>query len=249
MRLLSVDWDYFFPDTAPFDWGHIENQFLMAMIWPLRVDGRNMVTGAGALEEMMPDEEKLGGFWERHIIERPTALVIAESHSSMYNILNDIAVPGNGAEVVNFDQHHDIYYGSYNAEEVDCSDWVAHGFEEKLIEHYTLVYPEWVTEEMLRARPHDYDDKVTVTQQEPEAQNYDIVFVCRSGAWTPTWADHKWLEFIHWWKDLDPDLWDGRFYNDFAETQREPTLEQAHHLREESRKQWEELDRRKKQGG
>jgi hypothetical protein len=86
-------------------------------------------------------------------------------------------------------------------------------------------------------------------RQEPNAQAYDIIFVCRSGAWTPTWADHKWLEFIHWWKDFDPEVWSERYHNDFAETPREPSLEQAHQLREDSRKQWAELDRRREQGG
>ena len=38
-------------------------------------------------------------------------------------------------------------------------------------------------------------------------REYDIVFVCRSGAWTPPWTDDKWITFVRELKMINPLVW------------------------------------------
>lgn len=233
MRLLSVDWDYFFPDTMPYDWGHSESVFLIEAIWQLRVTGRNIVTGEHALDAMRPDPEKLQGFWDRVLVGKPLTLFIAESHASIWELLKT----GEQWDVVNFDQHHDIYYGSKKWE-VSCDDWASHGIDQGLIERYTWACPQWaVDEQIIDYRPQEYSIRV---QTSIEPQPYDAVFVCRSGAWTPPWADDEWLRFIGWWEENHPEIWEDRFCNAYSEQAREPSLDQAYKLRDQMR----EVERR-----
>lgn len=43
----------------------------------------------------------------------------------------------------------------------------------------------------------------------------------------PTWCDDKWLEFIHYWKNNYPDLWNDKGYCEFALKKRSPSFEEA----------------------
>ncbi len=42
MNILSIDWDYFFPDTSEYDWGHNENSIMLDFIWSTRCISRSL---------------------------------------------------------------------------------------------------------------------------------------------------------------------------------------------------------------
>lgn len=241
---MSVDWDYFFPSPAWYDWAHNESPLLMEMIWPMRVEARNMKTGEYAIDEMRPSPSLLHNFWERNLKNRPAKLILAESHSDMYSVVRCFP---EGCDVVNFDQHHDIYYGEGLNREIGCDNWVAHGITDGFIKNYTLIYPPWADSDVAsdrHNRPTDYDDRITVELEEPGPGDYDIVFVCRSSAWTPSWNDEDWLKFIGWWEGAYPNLWGTRNTIDSVERARRPSLEEARELRDDFEKMRQEnIDR------
>lgn len=55
MNILSIDWDYFFPDISEFDWSTNEsNSFMFEAIWPLRADNIGYVSKRTAIEHVQP---------------------------------------------------------------------------------------------------------------------------------------------------------------------------------------------------
>lgn len=229
MNILSVDWDYFFPNSFDYDWGHKETPFFLDAIWPFRAGHRNMCTGELATKAMRPRPE-FREFWDRVVDGSPAHLVIVESHADMLEILRLVGP----SRVVNFDAHHDLGYGE--TEELECGNWALHGVEEGLIEGYELYYPEW-----------RYDSPESVCEDgwllhgpefglPKEPEHFDLIFICRSSAWTPSWSDDDWLEFIEHWS-LFP-CWERKTTVPFVMTARSLTLAKAEALAAENAKNY-----------
>src|SRR5208282_3318381 len=122
LHILSVDWDWFFPDISPYDWGVKEELPLFyELIWKVRATNRNLLTKAEALKEMVPDQNRLQSFWEKVCSNKPQTVIIAESHLLLYQFMKLERIKD--ASMVNFDAHHDCGYNNKNSKP-DCSNWV-----------------------------------------------------------------------------------------------------------------------------
>jgi len=206
VKILSVDWDYFFPCIDGFDWGHSENsfnQFYMEMSWPIRASNMDLFTREKAYDTIWPREE-FRSFWDRTLKCPPRGIAIVESHSDIIKVSDFWLNKGEGRHycgVINYDAHHDTGYGG--SQEIDCGNWAGEGLRRKLIQSYALHYPSW-----RKASPEgNLGELKPYYEPDPEPQKFDYVFICRSAAWTPSWADPEWLEFIEWWKENHPGLW------------------------------------------
>lgn len=189
MRLLSIDWDYFFPNALWYDWGHREAPFFMEAIWYTRCGQTNLKTGEKALDAYIPTVPE--NFWSL-VTNRPQ-VIVADSHFRVWDLLAP------GTEVTSLDAHHDCGYGNfkkmYQAHTIDCGNWGAWGQMTGKISKLRIYYPEW--------RRTDKEDKAhemvrpIIHYGVPKPADYDLIFVCRSGAWTPPWRDPEfkaWLE-------------------------------------------------------
>src|SRR5574340_1024527 len=109
MNLLSVDWDFFFPEPSPddgrnvelFDWGHKENSFFIDALWTFRA-GAFLRAGL-ELPGLSGEQED---FWERFRFAPDAELFWAESHSAagLHEVEQRVT------HVWNYDAHHDAWY-------------------------------------------------------------------------------------------------------------------------------------------
>lgn len=231
MHILSVDWDYFFPDTAEFDWGHRETVFFNEAIWSLRASCVGLISHKPALTAMRP-RKQFRTFWNSLVDALPPDhLIVAESHLSLLAGMRQAGV--RDATVWNFDAHHDLGYGM---KEENCGNWAKVAFEEGRMAEYKLVYPQWRA-----GLPESADGTVHAPDglqfeyffEMPEIEQIDVIFICRSGSWTPTWCDASWFEFIHFFKREWPWLWNMMQYSEMAMKRRSPNLKEAREIRKQ----------------
>jgi len=239
-NVLSVDWDFFFPDSSGYDWGHREASFFINHIWFARTNHINLFTKELALESYTPAGFET--FWDSVINKEkePGLLAISESHSSLWTLLeglNSIEVllsdtPPENIVLWNFDAHHDLGYGEGLPDNmVDCSNWAFRAIENRLLDKYNLIFPEWkrddhkIIADQVEFDFYEYDINIYYSIPE-KLPDFNMVFVCRSGAWCPTWHDNKWAEFLNWWKRFES-TWNYKkiFYD--ALKIRSPNMEEA----------------------
>lgn len=225
MVILSVDWDYFFPDTFEFDWGHRESPFFMEAIWALRAGNRGLHSNQRAIDKMRPDKERVCDFWGRFLRQfPPRQIVIAESHLSLYRWMEDRNIVG--ATVWNFDAHHDLGYG---CGKLNCGNWARRAAENCCMDEYHLVYPAWRKDGPEAEIPTLKGLKFDVRYEIPQISGRPTVFICRSGSWTPTWSDAAWLRFVRFFRRY-PITWKLRAVNPFSMKRRSPNMTEAKRL-------------------
>jgi hypothetical protein len=223
MKLLSVDWDYFFPDLAWMDWGHNETALMIQHIWSLRCGDWNLKTKQSALDYVQPDRKLLGQFWHR--VLRGSSrfqLLVAESHAELARWIVDSKMTVDILD--NYDQHHDCGYSVVRSddnrqqyERVDCGEWVPYLVDTRRIGEYQLHYPAWRRQLPERDRKElelriiktcngswDYGPPKHPTK-------YDAVFICRSGGWTPPWCDEEFNKFVESIFKFKVGKWEMRF--------------------------------------
>lgn len=239
MNLLSIDWDYFFPDNFEFDWAMDESQFFFyETIWPIRYSNMHLRTEQLAKDIYHPDQQLLNGFLNKVLINsNPSMLSIADSHTDIQHLINLFPAKVN---IYNFDQHHDIHYYDRKPSKMklNCGNWVSY-FRNRINE-YHIIYPPW-----RKDKPEHKDNRLnfskSVSFDIPEhLPNFDMVFVCRSSPWTPSWSDHNWIEFIEYFKINYPDEWKRKIYLDYAlkprpfnQDEAEILLQQMNEMREQ----------------
>lgn len=195
LKVLSIDWDYFFPDPSWFDWSHNEESSLLyEMVWATRPGTHNLKTGARAVNAFVPDRALLDGFWDRTIVPDHLIfkLVIAESHKTLGE---ELLKMGLTYDITNFDQHHDMGYDE--RPEMDCGNWAKHVLKACPGSTYRVVYPPW--------RKGEPEGSRKVPTSKPRRVAPDILFICRSSCWTPSWADEEWLKFTSLALEMDFD--------------------------------------------
>jgi hypothetical protein len=199
--ILSVDWDYFFPDLLPYDWGHQESPIYYDFIWHSRAASHNLLTKERAIDVVKPDPKLLDRFWERVCPKAPKKLIVVESHAQIEQFITEEST------IYNFDQHHDIQYTSLDS--LDCGNWAGRAMRDNRLKKYVLVYPPWrektpegepgerfLGEGWRESRQFPQFKETQILFDVPaDLPKFDTVFLCRSYAWTPTWSDDAWLEF------------------------------------------------------
>jgi len=206
MNICSVDWDYFFPNMEFYDWGHNESDFVFfEALWEIRANDKNLKTREKATKELVPDETLLSNFWYKTFgDEEPSSLIITESHKDIIRVIETYDI--DNATIWNFDAHHDIQY--HEESNGNCGDWGAKFINDGIVSEkdFNIVYPKWRKE-----YPEEIPEKFNpnIYYEIPdfyELPSFDILFICRSSAWTPSWSDDKWMYFINHWKNYD--VWD-----------------------------------------
>lgn len=206
---LSIDWDFFF-DDSDMDWGHREAPFFIETIWESR-----------ALDFKMADKDYcayapkgVGEFL--HMLKtlnlKPPAVYVSESH--LY--ANPLFMGFTPNLLVNFDAHADM--SPKHPQYLDCENWLYWLLKRKPRMKAVWVFPEHsflsmrkrelidrainLSEEVgdLAKLPNfsyvqysefeDYWKRMTGTQQ------VMLSYICRSGAWTPPWADEDFDKFV-----------------------------------------------------
>ena len=235
MRILTIDWDFFFPSPIGYDWGHGESPLLVDLIWPLRCDHVHMSSGKEVLEHYLPDVPE--GFWNIVTNRSKLPVIVGDSHAYIWYIIREIDPLEDGfVELTNIDAHHDCGYHNDDDENVRCSNWAGVSKMVGYVEYYRLFYPEWRKEEK-----EGFDESLSFDHRPeevemgilPPPQDYDVVYVCRSGAWTPPWCDgdfRAWIESAGFKEVQTP-------YDEIMTTSRPPaTMEEAKKVRDDFRK-------------
>lgn len=195
-RLLSVDWDFFFPVPEVdaeflYDWGHREDLALMKEeIWVFRA--------ADFLQRGKPLPDTDGrecDFWSRFRFNPDAKLYYADSHSQIFKpeVFEDGVT-----EIWSFDAHHDAFKTPkevIRTNQVTCESWAVAAWLNKA--KVRVFYPPWREYALKEEKPKvPIHIELDPQNRKPFRQPFDKVFVCRSGAWTPTWLEDKFWEFI-----------------------------------------------------
>lgn len=218
MNILSCDFDYFavdrqgdpnisFREQCLYDWSHKETPMFIHMLWDLRAAG---FMRAGLPLPVLSGEERF--FWDQFKIKKGATLYYAESHSQAAHLEVTKGWKPGGV-VYNYDAHHDCGYSNDGVVRVmregriECGEWMV--WYHLMGGELHVRYPQW--------KKWAFDDEPPMSVclssiaphkkgQEPvdrqfhygEAPDitFDRVFVCRSGAWVPTWHDAAFFDFI-----------------------------------------------------
>uniref|UniRef100_A0A7C2C3Y5 Arginase n=1 Tax=Thermus islandicus TaxID=540988 RepID=A0A7C2C3Y5_9DEIN len=189
MRLLVVDFDYFFPvpqdpedPLAPlFAWAHFETPYYLLEAWEERA--------LAFLLRGLPLPEVSGweGFWERFAFAPGAVLYYADSNALAFHE----AVRRGVEEVVLLDAHHDAGYRPLG-EEPACDDWMV--FYHRLGARLRVLYPPW------RDPSREPEPRVpllrAVDPGGPVQGTFHRAFLCRSGAFVPPWNDGAFLALL-----------------------------------------------------
>jgi hypothetical protein len=202
-NLLCIDWDYFFPnpmdggspkgrETLLYDWGHLESQFMIEMMWPTRATG--FVGNGLDLPGMLPGWRT---FLDRFRFSDDVCSYVSESNSDAGNLTAD-GRPFDSVWL--FDAHHDSGYTGATVEEwlktgmLSCEDWMV--WHHVAGSDLHVRYPKWKV-----GWAHEPEPMVSVDRQvDDEEPMHDVVFdavhLCRSGAWVPSWCDDEFFQFV-----------------------------------------------------
>lgn len=166
MKLISIDWDFFFwngmqakesriavhPNTKDtrevpawlyFDWGHSESYpaSLMEMIWPLR---------ALAFKQVGLEMEQVANIRPELGCTTPGAFLLALADRFLFNHAHLHTADSHAwgypwsptsGEIISFDAHCDLGYGDHKT--IDCASWLYHALKRHPQSTATIVYPDW----------------------------------------------------------------------------------------------------------
>lgn len=209
--LLSVDWDYFFPDYEAYNFFATERyrkgEDIRAWTEVPWVSRSGLIRPGGNRPMFTVHRPVIPFlFWERFTFSRKAKLYVAESHKDIIPIMLDLA---DKVDVLNVDAHHDIIYR--RGQKDDCGNWVHAAHRRGILSSYSLVYPSWrkktpefnvVQESSKNLLVNTKGPPVALRRFMPSyalpdaSMTFDAVFLCRSGAWTPSWSDDKFFELI-----------------------------------------------------
>jgi hypothetical protein len=197
---LIVDWDFFFPIDRSWDWVTTEevSPELLQALWIARAIPFDLS------KEPLPTVVSTEGFWERFRYRFGGKLYVADSNKLAYTaVLAEFSDRIADTGVWLFDQHHDCGYKPDALERlaaagVTCEDWML------ALSHLTgtaalhVRYPAHRSD-AFDAEPEpiiNLDRRFDSLDDEMLPPFFDMVFVCRSGAWVPPWADEKFHQFV-----------------------------------------------------
>jgi len=192
MKILSIDWDYFFPSSVLYDWAHMESPLMIDIVWQLRCGHIHPRTKEEVLDHYLPNVPD--GFWDFVINRFKIPVVVADSHFHIWDMIGS-AYDGESIHIDSIDAHHDCGYANDDPEMVRCSNWAHQCRLVHYVDTMTLIYPEWRKEEE-EGWDEDSIRPEEITTSLPDPQEYDVIFACRSGAWTPPWCDADFMKFL-----------------------------------------------------
>jgi hypothetical protein len=203
MQLLSIDFDYFFPESqsdpqALYDWGHRESKLFIEDLWEIRASG--FLANKMDLPGLSGEEQT---FWKRIKVINDAPLYLAESHAyacdeQIIRRFMDDERRGYTNAIWSFDAHHDLGYHDGTVSDllkgkIDCGTWLLYYFL-RWDATIHVRYPRWkrnaCQSDGLLDTPsslHTIDRSFCRVREKLPV--FDAIFLCRSGAWVPSWLD------------------------------------------------------------
>lgn len=165
-------------------------------------------------------------FWSRlqglgYRFTSTKAVIVADSHQWAYNVFRRSLFEGPSTQetrLVHFDAHHDLTYNMLRFEEeagrehVTCENWQLMTLLSQIGLRSLVVYPEWKglreweqsfsqhyekTPELAHALDRMVEPCVWPSRRVQEsAGDVELVYICRSSAWTPPWHDGAFQQFV-----------------------------------------------------
>lgn len=211
LRVLSIDWDYFINATMEermmlFPDGGNENLPIAVLdsIWMTRYENPQL---AGIQVDSKACSKIVKLF--NNTIGKETYVSVADSHSVIYDTISSCLGSKNftgtaydGIELYNVDFHHD-YYGTSPILDVDCGNWVHALFDEgnpfdceqlKNREYYWVSRSDSDKSEELEQQ--HWFKHIELKSLCEQREKWDIVFLCRSSAWSCPHLDKHFYELI-----------------------------------------------------
>lgn len=193
MRVLSIDFDYFVSASGSFralyfpDGGGEMGVGLCDIVWSsayasAEVGGKPFENNVSVDLESL---NRVSAFLRKQ--PRSTIFFAADSHKHAWQCVKDLCgYKRRKATVVNIDFHHDTYLTGKKS--VHCGNWL-----KWLIEDGTVNNAYWVSCED--------SDKESANGQIREMSldealrgRYDLIYICRSGWWTPPHVDSIFID-------------------------------------------------------
>ena len=203
---LNIDWDFFFEQDETRFWNHGDNPFSHgSMLWSLRFadayamgeDLEKTYTADARWETLWSDLGQFGFNLDN------AEVIYGDSNLGAWFVFGQYDV----SHIYSFDNHSDVCYLSESGERVDCGNWLGQTLRVQEGVDATVVKPDrerlelefgftepiaqsWVKTGRLQA--FTYDDLFDFKLKKDVA----VIFICRSGSWTPPWDDAKFMTLV-----------------------------------------------------
>lgn len=192
-KVLSIDWDYFVDasidfKTLNFPDGGNENlpSSILDSVWMSRY-GQSR-----ELHKIKEDSKELIKLriLLKNSINPHTKVIIADSHKDIYKYIGELRETNFPIELYNIDFHHDMY--DFGNEEVDCGNWLRKFINAENSSHFDKFM--WIRREDSELSGEELlDDNSVVGIPSDMPDSFQLVFLCRSGVWSPPHLDSKFL--------------------------------------------------------
>ena len=214
--VVSVDWDFFFNEDPMWDWNHKEAKFFLEAIWYARFESFALSPRLGErdLEQFYKPNPLYKSFWGKlqelgFDFSNAWLCIVGDSHIGAWSVLSGLPV----AHVYNFDFHHDVAYYDLK-DKVECGNWLGQLLAKKKRLTATVVYPTAKRRDEEFHLPESVDalvgDRVRATafrSLEYTPRKVTYLYICRSGCWTPPWADKQYVEFVQGVSNGSKPMW------------------------------------------
>ena len=190
MNILSIDFDYFADCDSAFramhfpDGGNEYNSLLNNIVWSGNyASGRlnkEPIESIGVLEKKL---DYVCGILQQQM---PDKILIADSHTHAYEFVKNNCNDIDGyVDLYNIDYHPDTY--NSGDDEVHCGNWLKKLLVEKIVDDAF-----WIAREDSEAETDKF--LIPTKLEEIDGIDFDLIFICRSGWWSPPHLDDIFIE-------------------------------------------------------
>ena len=203
-KVLSIDWDYFV--DCPIDFkmtnfpdGGNENlpDSILDQVWMTRYGQ------CSKLKDVKLDTKELVKLriLLKNIVFPTTMVVIADSHKDIYQYLKEFRKTKLPMELYNIDFHHDVY--DFQEDAVDCGNWLRMLMRDGNSHEQDKFT--WVRREDSDLSRYESinDGSVVGIPSDIQMTPFQLVFLCRSGVWSPPHLDKEFLSLCRFINKLN----------------------------------------------
>lgn len=204
LNVLSIDWDYFIDATETerlilFPDGGNERlgADLRSYVWTMRYSDSRIQKERKIIDRCIEDigvREDALKFVKccLYNITDDTQMGFADSHSSIYALLKENEPISNRQfNIYNIDHHSDCYN---IGNDLNCGNWVNKLDAENYISKYIWIKNEDSGDENIKD-VLNCKSRITTDLSIIKDIQWDYVFICRSGVWSPPHLDIKFNDF------------------------------------------------------
>ena len=236
MKILSIDWDYFincsasdrimkFPDGGNERLGSAMSTYVWGTRYGVCPEIKDIKVRSKELDIL------------KKVIDRNQnkyLYVSADSHKHLGDFIlqpdMEKAIKKEGLTIINIDHHSDYYnIGT----ELNCGNWL-----NKVMEKYPETKVTWIKNE--DSDDEDFPFEVTADINRAYKETYDVIYLCRSGVWSPPHLDKE-FGVLNRFASKRCDLpllreqivnrWDSEFIKDIEQSKQLSELVKANFLK------------------